>query len=53
VETEVCCLCLDQLGRNAMFVAPCRHAWHYNCILPLLSSPQSFKCPVCRTSSDI
>ncbi|KAK8152087.1 hypothetical protein IWX90DRAFT_363294, partial [Phyllosticta citrichinensis] len=53
VETDDCSLCLDRLGRTAMFVAPCRHAWHYKCILPLLSCPESFKCPVCRTWSNI
>ncbi|KAG6855685.1 hypothetical protein H0H87_012132 [Tephrocybe sp. NHM501043] len=50
-----CCICLFGVTiRQALFIAPCSHTFHYKCIRPLLEShhPQ-FSCPLCRTFADL
>ncbi|KAG2346372.1 hypothetical protein BDR05DRAFT_997366 [Suillus weaverae] len=40
--------------RQALFIAPCSHAFHYKCIRPLLEAHSSaFSCPLCRTFADL
>ena len=40
--------------RQALFIAPCSHTFHYKCIRPLLESHHpAFSCPLCRTFADL
>jgi hypothetical protein len=40
--------------RQALFIAPCSHTFHYKCIRPLLESHHpGFSCPLCRTFADL
>jgi E3 ubiquitin-protein ligase DMA1/2 len=40
--------------RQALFIAPCSHAFHYKCIRPLLEMHHSaFLCPLCRTFANL
>jgi hypothetical protein len=40
--------------RQALFIAPCSHTFHYKCIRPLLDSHHpAFSCPLCRTFADL
>ncbi|KAH7929182.1 SMAD/FHA domain-containing protein [Leucogyrophana mollusca] len=50
-----CCICLFSVTiRQALFIAPCSHAFHYKCIRPLLEAHASaFSCPLCRTFADL
>lgn len=50
-----CCICLFAVTiRQALFIAPCSHAFHYKCIRPLLEAHTSaFSCPLCRTFADL
>ena len=39
---------------QALFIAPCSHAFHYKCIRPLLETHHpAFSCPLCRTFADL
>lgn len=39
---------------QALFIAPCSHAFHYKCIRPLLETHHpSFSCPLCRTFANL
>ncbi|KAF8552308.1 hypothetical protein OG21DRAFT_1384005, partial [Imleria badia] len=50
-----CCICLFSVTiRQALFIAPCSHAFHYKCIRPLLEKHASaFSCPLCRSFADL
>ncbi|KAG8221394.1 SMAD/FHA domain-containing protein [Butyriboletus roseoflavus] len=50
-----CCICLFSVTiRQALFIAPCSHAFHYKCIRPLLEKHSSaFSCPLCRSFADL
>jgi len=50
-----CCICLFAVTiRQALFIAPCSHAFHYKCIRPLLETHHAaFSCPLCRTFADL
>ncbi|KII85624.1 hypothetical protein PLICRDRAFT_115782 [Plicaturopsis crispa FD-325 SS-3] len=50
-----CCICLFSVTiRQALFIAPCSHAFHYKCIRPLLETHHpAFSCPLCRTFADL
>ncbi|KAI0795144.1 hypothetical protein C8Q75DRAFT_530910 [Abortiporus biennis] len=50
-----CCICLFAVTINqALFIAPCSHAFHYKCIRPLLDSHHpAFSCPLCRTYANL
>jgi len=40
--------------RQALFIAPCSHTFHYKCIKPLLEAHHpAFSCPLCRTYADL
>lgn len=40
--------------RQALFIAPCSHVFHYKCLRPLLEQHHpGFMCPVCRTFADL
>lgn len=40
--------------RQALFIAPCSHAFHYKCIRPLLEKhATAFSCPLCRSFADL
>jgi hypothetical protein len=42
------------MTRQALFIAPCSHAFHYECIRSLLEGhPSAFSCPLCRTFADL
>lgn len=39
---------------QALFIAPCSHAFHYKCIRPLLENHHpAFSCPLCRTFANL
>ncbi|KAG5459034.1 MAG: hypothetical protein BJ554DRAFT_631, partial [Olpidium bornovanus] len=49
-----CCICLCAIGPfQALFVAPCSHAFHYKCARQLLVNWPAFTCPLCRTFADL
>ncbi|PKI85389.1 hypothetical protein MVES_000303 [Malassezia vespertilionis] len=50
-----CCICLFKIAVcQALFIAPCSHAFHYKCIRPLLQLHHpGFMCPLCRTFSNL
>ncbi|THH17931.1 hypothetical protein EW146_g2976 [Bondarzewia mesenterica] len=50
-----CCICLFAVSiQQALFIAPCSHAFHYKCIRPLLETHHpAFSCPLCRTFADL
>ncbi|KAI0316605.1 SMAD/FHA domain-containing protein, partial [Amylostereum chailletii] len=50
-----CCICLFSVTiQQALFIAPCSHAFHYKCIRPLLESHHpAFSCPLCRTYANL
>lgn len=50
-----CCICLFAVTiHQALFIAPCSHAYHYKCIRPLLETHHpAFSCPICRTFADL
>jgi hypothetical protein len=40
--------------QQALFIAPCSHAFHYKCLRPLLDNHYpAFVCPLCRTFADL
>ncbi|KAG0671331.1 hypothetical protein C6P45_000785 [Maudiozyma exigua] len=52
---ESCSICLEELDPcQGIFISPCGHSWHFNCIRRLLLSnyPQ-FICPNCRATTDL
>ncbi|SMN18581.1 similar to Saccharomyces cerevisiae YHR115C DMA1 Protein involved in ubiquitin ligation [Maudiozyma saulgeensis] len=52
---ESCSICLEELDPcQGIFISPCSHSWHFNCIRRLLLSnyPQ-FICPNCRATTDL
>lgn len=39
---------------QALFIAPCSHAFHYKCLRPLLEQHHpAFSCPLCRTFANL
>lgn len=51
---DECCICLYSIApRQALFIAPCSHHFHYKCIRPLLASHPAFQCPLCRSYADL
>ncbi|KDQ08092.1 hypothetical protein BOTBODRAFT_38203 [Botryobasidium botryosum FD-172 SS1] len=54
-STTDCCICLFAVTVcQALFIAPCSHAFHYKCIRPLLLQHHpGFSCPLCRTFADL
>ncbi|KAI0300549.1 hypothetical protein B0F90DRAFT_1723865 [Multifurca ochricompacta] len=50
-----CCICLFSVTiQQALFIAPCSHAFHYKCIRPLLETHHpAFSCPLCRTFANL
>lgn len=55
VEEEDCSICLSKIKPcQAMFISPCSHCWHFQCIrrLVMTSYPQ-FVCPNCRLTCDL
>lgn len=54
-EEEDCSICLSKIKPcQAIFISPCSHSWHYQCVrrLVMTSYPQ-FVCPNCRSSCDL
>ncbi|TFK65261.1 hypothetical protein BDN72DRAFT_736475, partial [Pluteus cervinus] len=40
--------------RQALFISPCSHTFHYKCIRPMLEQHHpAFSCPLCRTYADL
>ncbi|AGO12821.1 AaceriACR267Cp [[Ashbya] aceris (nom. inval.)] len=55
LEEEDCSICLCKIKPcQAIFISPCSHSWHYQCIRRLVMTqyPQ-FICPNCRSSCDL
>ncbi|KAI8584482.1 hypothetical protein K450DRAFT_276170 [Umbelopsis ramanniana AG] len=53
-DVDECCICLYSIApRQALFIAPCSHHFHYKCIRPLLASHPAFQCPLCRAYADL
>lgn len=50
-----CCICLFPVTvSQALFIAPCSHAFHYKCMRPMLIAHHpGFSCPLCRTFADL
>ncbi|KAE9406936.1 hypothetical protein BT96DRAFT_851277 [Gymnopus androsaceus JB14] len=50
-----CCICLFPISiRQALFITPCSHTFHYKCIRPLVEKHfPGFSCPLCRTFADL
>ncbi|KAK7000566.1 putative E3 ubiquitin-protein ligase dma1 [Favolaschia claudopus] len=50
-----CCICLFPVSiRQALFIAPCSHTFHYKCLRPLLETHHpAFSCPLCRSFADL
>lgn len=50
-----CCICLFPVTiRQALFITPCSHTFHYKCLRPLLETHHpGFSCPLCRTFADV
>ncbi|KAM6495082.1 hypothetical protein JOM56_009705 [Amanita muscaria] len=50
-----CCVCLFAVTiRQALFIAPCSHTFHYKCIRPLIEAHHpAFSCPLCSTFADL
>ncbi len=50
-----CCICLFAIAPSqALFVAPCSHAYHFKCIrLLLLQNHPNFMCCLCRKYADL
>jgi len=38
---------------QALFLAPCAHAFHYKCVTPLLQLGVMFQCPLCRQVANL
>ncbi|TFK19753.1 SMAD/FHA domain-containing protein [Coprinopsis marcescibilis] len=57
IKTQLgdCCICLFPVTiRQALFITPCSHTFHYKCLRPLLESHHpGFACPLCRTFADL
>ncbi|KAJ2932447.1 hypothetical protein H1R20_g4659, partial [Candolleomyces eurysporus] len=57
VKTQLgdCCICLFPVTiRQALFITPCSHTFHYKCLRPLLETHHpGFCCPLCRTFADL
>ncbi|KIJ49104.1 hypothetical protein M422DRAFT_28107 [Sphaerobolus stellatus SS14] len=55
VSVADCVICLCPVTVcQALFIAPCSHAYHYKCIRPLLQMHHpGFSCPICRTFADL
>lgn len=53
--TAECCICLFAIApAQALFVAPCSHAYHFKCIRPLIIQHYpNFLCCVCRKYADL
>lgn len=50
-----CCICLFAVTiHQALFIAPCSHAFHFKCIRPLLETHHpAFSCPLCRAFANL
>ncbi|KAF9442338.1 hypothetical protein P691DRAFT_779454 [Macrolepiota fuliginosa MF-IS2] len=49
-----CCICLFSMtARQALFIAPCSHTFHYKSIRPILEAHPAFSCLLCRTYVDL
>ncbi|KAF8632350.1 hypothetical protein AX17_004874 [Amanita inopinata Kibby_2008] len=55
VQIPDCCICLFSVTiRQALFIAPCSHTFHFKCIRPLIEAHHpAFSCPLCRTFADL
>ena len=55
VNSTDCCICLFPITVcQALFIAPCSHAFHYKCMRPMLVAHHpGFSCPLCRTFADL
>ncbi|KAK9718460.1 hypothetical protein K7432_005500 [Basidiobolus ranarum] len=51
---EECCICLYPISQlQALFVAPCSHAFHFKCVRSMVATKPGFLCPLCRHFSDL
>ncbi|MFH0898073.1 MAG: RING finger domain-containing protein [bacterium] len=51
VEKESCSICLDELDERTIFISPCRHGFHIDCLRDWITKGQAKsteKCPLCR-----
>lgn len=51
-QSEKCCICLEDLEKNNLFVSKCGHSMHGNCFEQFVKSSINSCCPICR-SDDI
>ncbi|KAK1094557.1 hypothetical protein LTR48_000106 [Friedmanniomyces endolithicus] len=55
-SSSECSICLNPVAPcQALFVAPCSHVWHYQCVRNLIHGPHypNFLCPNCRFMADL
>lgn len=54
-KNETCSICLYPCKPcQSIFLAPCAHCWHFNCIKPLMfKNYPHFVCPNCRAIIDL
>ncbi|KAK9764164.1 hypothetical protein K7432_008559 [Basidiobolus ranarum] len=51
---EECCICLYPLQQlQALFVAPCSHAFQFKCVRFMVATKPGFLCPLCRHFADL
>ncbi|ORX95744.1 hypothetical protein K493DRAFT_218694 [Basidiobolus meristosporus CBS 931.73] len=53
-KKEECCICLYPIAQlQALFVAPCSHAFHFKCVRSMIATKPGFLCPLCRHFADL
>ncbi|KAI8822914.1 uncharacterized protein EV422DRAFT_522658 [Fimicolochytrium jonesii] len=49
-----CVICLSGMGPyQALFLAPCSHAYHFKCVKSILYQGHMFSCPLCRQAANL
>jgi hypothetical protein len=49
-----CCICLSALApRQALFLSPCSHCFHFKCVSTLVAGGVMFVCPLCRQVANL
>ncbi|KAI8886945.1 hypothetical protein K501DRAFT_243243 [Backusella circina FSU 941] len=55
IQIDECCICLYTIApKQALFISPCAHSFHFRCIYQLLNKKHpGFTCPLCRGCFDL
>ena len=46
-QDDSCSICFDNMYNKMCVFLPCKHAFHYNCLVQLIDS-KTYICPLCR-----